>query len=53
MKVKLLQAIRFRSDELPVGTVIDVSDADAKQLIAAEHAEEVPVVEAPKTSKEK
>ena len=43
MKIRLLESIRLRSEELPTGIAIDVSDSDAQQLIAAGHAEAVPV----------
>lgn len=57
MKIRLLESIRLRSEELLVGTEIDVSDSDAQQLIAAGHAEAVPApakttTKTPNTAKE-
>ena len=57
MKIRLLESIRHRSEELPVGAEIDVSDSDAQQLIAAGHAEAAPApaktaTKTPNTTKE-
>ncbi len=48
MRIRLIESITLRSEPLPAGAEIDVSDLDAQQLIAAGHAE---VVTAPKTAK--
>lgn len=43
MKIRLIEAITLRSELLATGTQVDVSDIDARQLIAAGHAEAVTV----------
>ena len=57
MKIRLLESIRLRSEELPFGAEIDIADSDAQQLIAAGHAEAVPApaktaTKTPNTAKE-
>lgn len=41
MKIRLIEPITFRSEPLPAGREIDLSDLDAQQLIAAGHAEAI------------
>lgn len=41
MHIRLVESIRLRSVEHASGTLLDVSDRDAAELIAAGHAETV------------
>lgn len=41
MMIRLLEAVRLRSEELPAGAEIEVSDFDSRQLMAAGQAEPV------------
>jgi hypothetical protein len=53
MEVTLKEAITFKSSDLKVGQVIEVSERDAAQLIAAGHAEQIAdPVPVPATKKE-
>jgi hypothetical protein len=51
MKITLIEAIRFRSQEYAVGAILDLSDIDARQMIASGHAAEVPPPAPAKPSK--
>lgn len=46
MKIRLIEPITFRSEPLPAGREIEVSDLDAHQLMTSGHAAPVaPVVD--------